>query len=75
MHVLFAFRGRVYAVQVVRNLSGLLKIVNVGQKAALDELVMSWVKNDSINKPCIQVKLLYEHLLFFMNVNYKIITN
>jgi hypothetical protein len=42
-------------VQVVKNLSGLLKIVNVGQQAALEELVKDWVKNGSIDKACIQV--------------------
>lgn len=41
--------------QVVKNLSGLLKIVNVGQHAALEELVKNWVTNGSIDKACIQV--------------------
>ncbi|PNF15628.1 hypothetical protein B7P43_G15860 [Cryptotermes secundus] len=46
---------RAHAVQVVKNLSGLLKIVNVGQHAAFEELVKNWVKNGSIDKACIQV--------------------
>jgi len=46
-------------VQLVKNLSGLLKIVNLGQLAALEELIKDWVKNGSIDKACIQVNLLY----------------
>jgi len=46
-------------VQVVKNLSGLLKIVNLGQLAALEELIKDWVKNGSIDKACIQVQLLH----------------
>lgn len=41
--------------QVVKNLSGLLKIVNVGQHAAFEELVKNWVANGSVDKACIQV--------------------
>jgi len=51
-------------VQVVKNLSGLLKIVNLGQLAALEELIKDWVKNGSIDKACIQVRLL--HLCLIM---------
>lgn len=50
--------------QVVKNLSGLLKIVNLGQLAALEELIKDWVKNGSIDKACIQVHLL--HLCLIM---------
>lgn len=50
--------------QVVKNLSGLLKIVNLGQLAALEELIKDWVKNGSIDKACIQVRLL--HLCLIM---------
>ncbi|XP_021926834.1 condensin complex subunit 1 isoform X2 [Zootermopsis nevadensis] len=46
---------RLHAVQVVKNLSGLLKIVNVGQHAAFEELVKNWVANGSVDKACIQV--------------------
>lgn len=51
--------------QVVKNLSGLLKIVNLGQLAALEELIKDWVKNGSIDKSCIQVRLLHLHLIMF----------
>jgi hypothetical protein len=51
-------------VQVVKNLSGLLKIVNLGQHAALEELIKDWVKNGSIDKACIQVHSF--HLYFIM---------
>ncbi|XP_069703056.1 condensin complex subunit 1 [Periplaneta americana] len=55
---------RAHAVQVVKNLSSLLKIVNMDQHAALEELVTSWVANGSIDKACIQV--LWER--FSMNI-------
>lgn len=51
--------------QVVKNLSGLLKIVNLGQLAALEELIKDWVKNGAIDKSCIQVHLLHLHLIMF----------
>jgi len=51
-------------VQVVKNLSGLLKVVNLGQLVALEELIKDWVKNGSIDKACIQVRLL--HLCLIM---------
>jgi len=52
-------------VQVVKNLSGLLKIVNLGQLAALEELIKDWVKNGSIDKACIQVHFLHLCLIMF----------
>lgn len=56
--VFVVFLIRAHAVQVVKNLSGLLKVVNLGQLGALEELIKDWVKNGSIDKACIQVHLL-----------------
>lgn len=48
-------KGRAQAVEIVRNLSKLLKKLGQNEKAALEVLVMQWVSSDAIDKSCIQV--------------------
>lgn len=55
--MVFLFRGRAQAVEIVRNLCKLLKTLGQNERAALEILVMEWVSTGALDKSCIQVNL------------------
>lgn len=47
--------GRIRAAEIVKNLCHLLKTLDENQQAALELLVREWVKNNEMDKDCVQV--------------------